>query len=172
MLHSNRTRSSTYCYSPQKQTNLNQTYLNKSLVKITGIKPTPSKRFHTQEEEYAIPKYAEIAPTSLSKSFNEAFSNQLCTITEVLGKDLYETIDIKAKVLKKQENKKVLIKDFVKAKCKTDCLIADETNSVKLVLWESIIDKVHAGKTYHFKHMRVPLGPSPRFATAVNQTNR
>ena len=60
--------------------------------------------------------------------------------TEALGKDLYETLDIKAKVLKKQE----------KAKCKTYCLIADETNSVKLVLWESIIDKVHAGKTYHF----------------------
>lgn len=56
--------------------------------------------------------------------------------TEALGKDLYETLDIKAKVLKKQE----------KAKCKTYCLIADETNSVKLVLWETKLTKFMQGK--------------------------
>ena len=38
--------------------------------------------------------------------------------TEALGKDLYETLDIKAKVLKKQENKQVLIKDVRKPNVK------------------------------------------------------
>ena len=38
--------------------------------------------------------------------------------TETLGKDLYETLDIKAKVLKKQENKQVLIKDVRKPNVK------------------------------------------------------
>ena len=39
-------------------------------------------------------------------------------LTEALGKDLYETLDIKAKVLKKQENKEVLIKDVRKPNVK------------------------------------------------------
>lgn len=38
--------------------------------------------------------------------------------TEALGKDLYETIAIKAKVLKKHENKQVLIKDVRKPNVK------------------------------------------------------
>ena len=33
-----------------------------------------------------------------------------------LGKDLYETVDVKAKVLKKAGNKQVIIKDDEKAK--------------------------------------------------------
>lgn len=113
----------TVCYSPQKRTNLNQAFLNKSAVNIIGVKHTPSKRFHTQEE-FTIAKHAKISPTSLSFSFNESFSNQVCTITQALGKDLYETVDVTAKVLKKTENKQVIIKDGQKAKYKSDCLIA------------------------------------------------
>lgn len=147
----------TICYSPQKCINLLQASLNKSPVKITGVKHTPSKRFHSQEEEFTIAKYAIITPSSLPFSFNEDFSNQLCTIAQALEKDLYETVDIKAKVLKKQENKQVIAKDGKKAKYKTDCLIADETDSVKMLLWENIIDKVNAGKTNHFKHLKVGI---------------
>ena len=44
----------TVCYSPQKCTNLNQAFLNKSAVKTIGVKHTPSKRFHTQEEELPL----------------------------------------------------------------------------------------------------------------------
>ena len=119
----------TVCYSPQKRTNLNQAFLNKSAVKIIGVKHTPSKRFHTQEEEFTIAKHAKVSPASLSFSFNESFSNQLCTITQALGKDLYETVDVKAKVLKKAENKQVIIKDDEKAKYKGDCLIHTTSNN-------------------------------------------
>ena len=55
------------------------------------------------------------------------------------------------------QNKQVIIKYGEKAKYKTDCLIADETNSVKLVLWESIIDKIQAGKTYNFRNLKVSI---------------
>jgi hypothetical protein len=137
--------------------NLKQAFLNKSPVKITGVKQTKSKRFHKQEQEFTIAKHAKVTPTSLPYTFNEHFSNQLCTITEALEKDVYETLDVKAKVLKKQENKQVTVKDGEKAKYKTDCLIADETNSVKLVLWESIIDKIQTGKTYLFKNLKVGI---------------
>ena len=142
----------TVCYSPQKRTNLNHAFLNRSAVKIVGVKHTPSKRFHTQEEEFTIAKHAKISPAFLSFSFNESFSNQLCTITQALGKDLYESVDVKAKVLKKTENKQVIINDGEKAKYKSDCLIADETNSVKLVLWEGMIDNIplQTLETWHF----------------------
>ena len=73
------------------------------------VKHSPSKRFHTQEEEFTIAKHAKISPASLSFSFNESFSNQLCTITQAQGKDLYEIVDVKAKVLKKAENKQVMM---------------------------------------------------------------
>lgn len=72
------------------------------------MKHIPSKRFHSQEEEFTIAKYANITPSSVPFSFNEDFSNQLCTIAQALEKDLYETVDIKAKVLKKQEYKQTL----------------------------------------------------------------
>ena len=39
---------------------------------------------------------------------SEKFLFPVMHLTEALGKDLYETLDIKAKVLKKQENKQVL----------------------------------------------------------------
>lgn len=161
----------TVCYSPQKRMNLNQAFLNKSPVKIIGVKQTPSKRFHTREEEFTIAKHAKISPASLSFSFNESFSNQLCTITQALGKDLYETVDVKAKVLKKAENKQVIIKDGEKAKYKSDCLIADETNSVKLVLWEGIIDKIHAGKTYHFKQLKLGIFDDVKYLNTSEATD-
>ena len=144
------------CFSPEKRQNLHQAFLNKSPVKITAVKHAPNKRFRSQEQEFTIAKHARITPSSLSYSFNEAFNKQLCTINEALGKDLYQTVDIKAKVIKKQENKQVITASE-KRKYKADCLIADQTDSVKLVLWENIIDQIHAGKTYHFKHLRVGI---------------
>ena len=135
------------------------------------VKHSPSKRFHTQEEEFTIAKHAKISPASLSFSFNESFSNQLCTITQALGKDLYETVDVKAKVLKKAENKQVIIKDGEKAKYKSDCLIADETNSVKLVLWEGIIDNIYAGKTYHFKQLKLGIFDDVKYLITSEATD-
>lgn len=98
----------TVCYSPQKRMNLKQAFLNKSPVKITGVKQTASKRFHKQEQEFTIAKHAKVTPTSLPYTFNEHFSNQLCTITEALEKDVYETLDVKAKVLKNRKISKLL----------------------------------------------------------------
>ena len=80
------------------------------------MKQTASKRFHKQEQEFTIAKHAKVTPTSLPYTFNEHFSNQLCTITEALEKDVYETLHVKPKVLKKQENKQVIVRDGEKAK--------------------------------------------------------
>jgi len=78
------------------------------------VKQTASKRFHKQEQEFTIAKHAKVTPTSQPYTFNEHFSNQLCTITEALEKDVYETRESKSP--KKQENKQVIVKDGEKAK--------------------------------------------------------
>ena len=42
-------------------------------------------------------------------------------------------------------------------KCKTDVIVADHTNSAKLVLWEDIIDKVDSGKSYQFNNCKIRI---------------
>ena len=39
----------------------------------------------------------------------------------------------------------------------TVCIVADETNSIKLVLWEEAIDKVNAGKCYHIENCNIRI---------------
>ena len=43
----------------------------------------------------------------------------------------------------KPENKTFVVHDQ-KTICKSECIVADSTESIKLVLWESNIDKVNA----------------------------
>lgn len=129
------------CYSPEKRLNLQQAHKNKSPVKISGVKPTGTKRFHRGKDEYTITKQAKITPSSLKFQYNEAFSNKLCTVKEALSKDLYERVDLKVKVIKKEQTKQlIVIKE--RSSYKSDSLIADHTDSIKLVLWENITDHI------------------------------
>ena len=67
------------------------------------------------------------------------------------------------KMLSKQTCIKVLHKSPLEetlfqgncTKCKTDVIVADHTNSAKLVLWEDIIDKVDSGKSYRFNNCKI-----------------
>lgn len=36
-------------------------------------------------------------------------------------------------------------------------MVANETSSMKLVLWENAIDQVHGGKSYHFRNIKVRI---------------
>ncbi|CAH3156159.1 unnamed protein product [Pocillopora meandrina] len=42
-------------------------------------------------------------------------------------------------------------------KCKTDVIVADHTNSAKLVLWEDIIDKVDSVMSYRFNDCKIRI---------------
>ena len=67
---------------------------------------------------------------------------------------VYQTVDlhVKVKIVTKSEKKQVIIQND-KIKYKVD--IADETQSMKLVLWENTINKVTTGKSYLLKHLTV-----------------
>ena len=109
--------------TPNKHLNLQQPYQNKLHVKIVGTKST-CKRYHTDSEEYSTQKYAKITPSTLQFSYNYAFSNKLCSVQEALSKDLYQIVDLKVKIMKKQEQKQVKVRNE-KSTYKSDCIIVD-----------------------------------------------
>ena len=44
----------------------------------------------------------------------------------------------------------------------------DTTESIKLALWEDLIDHVHAGKLYHFKNFPVGIFEDKKFLNSNN----
>lgn len=69
---------------------------------------------------------------------------------DALDANVCQTVGLKVKIVKKSEKKQVNIHN-VKIKYKVDCITADETPSMKLVLWENTINKVTVGKSYRLK---------------------
>jgi hypothetical protein len=138
------------CFDPPKRVNLQQAFQQKSPVKITGVKRSFNTSFSTDQEEYKIPKQAKIQPATTEFEFNPKISSCQLTVKQALSADLYKTIDIYAKVMSKQENKQPILKNGKKI-FKVDCIIADETDSIKLVLWEELISQVESAKSYLFR---------------------
>jgi len=94
-----------------------------------------------------------------------SFSAELCItkylwksyeVEDALKADLYQTIDVEVKVLHKSLLKETLFQGDC-TKCKTDVIVADHTDSAKLVLWEDIIDKVDFGKSYRFNNCKIRI---------------
>ena len=49
-------------------------------------------------------------------------------------------------------------------------MIADQTNSVKLVVWEELIDKLKAGDSYHLKNLTVRIFGDEKYLTTNENT--
>ena len=128
------------CYSPEKRLPLLQAFQKKS-VKITGI-----KRKH--DDDYQIPKTAQIKQkSSINFPYNKSSATNLMDVKDVLTATLYQQVDMKVKVILKPETKhKVIVNG--KTKYNVECLVANETGSMKLTLWEEAIEKVQVGKSY------------------------
>lgn len=56
-------------------------------------------------------------------------------------------------------------------KYKCDSVIRDNTNSIKLVLWENIINQIHAGKSYHFKDLKVKIFEDEKYLNTKGLTD-
>ena len=90
-------------------------------------------------------KKSKVSATEVDFGFNSDVSNRLCTVTQVLGADLYETVDIKVKVMLKEEEWQTIIHGN-QTKYKVDAIVADETDCIKLVLWENARNKLNQEK--------------------------
>ena len=60
------------------------------------------------------------------------------------------------KVVTKSENKQPVV-HREKTKYRVECLVADHTESIKLILWEDAIEKVHSSKSYHFQNLTIRI---------------
>ena len=58
-----------------------------------------------------------------------------------------------AKVVNKENNKQPIVSKG-KQLMKTECVIADHTDTIALTLWEDLIVAVDCGKTYTFKNVK------------------
>jgi len=151
------------CYSPEKRLPLLQAFQKKSPVKIRGI-----KRKH--DDNYQIPKTAQIKQkSSINIPYNESSATNLMDVKDVLTATVYQQVDMKVKVILKPETKhKVIVNG--NTKYNVECLVTDEIGSMKLTLWEEAIDKVQAGKSYHFQNMKVRIFADEHYVNTNDST--
>lgn len=156
------------CFSPPKRSVLLTAYEKRSPVKIEA-NLNPKKRLNSDLEEYTVPKSAKIMPTELEFNFNENLDNHLHAVSQALQANIYTTVDLKVKVIIKEENKNPIVQD-TKTRYKCDTLVADETGCAKLVLWENTINQVARGKSYHFKNVTVRIFDDEKYLNTNEST--
>lgn len=149
------------CYSPEKRQKLQQSQQYKPPVKISGLDKNKSKRFNSQSEECTISKKAKISTVDVQFQYNDAIL-RLHTVKQALDLNIYETVDLKVKIMIKSENKQPILQGD-KTKYKTDSIVADDSGAVKLVLWEDTIDKLHIGKCYHIQNYKIRVFDDCKF---------
>ena len=66
---------------------------------------------------------------------DNSLSNRLHTVQEALDASVYETVDLKVKIMMKSENKQPIVHGG-KTTFKTDSIVADETTLTKAKVWE------------------------------------
>ena len=69
----------------------------------------------------------------------------ICTVKQILEADMYEAVDLKAKIITKFQSKQSVMKNQVSMQ-KIDTvhtIVADDTGTIKLILWEQLIDSGH-----------------------------
>ena len=132
--------------------NLRQCQTKQTQVSITKFR-RGQKRL-SSFDEYTILKKSKVIPTKVDFAFNSEIDNMLRTVNQVIAEDLYKTVDIKVRVMIKEEEKQTITLGN-QTKYKADSLVADPTDCIKLVLWENAIDQVKEGKSYHIENCKV-----------------
>ena len=71
------------------------------------------KQFHKGIDEFTITRSANISPSTVRLQFNETFANRLCTVEEAFRRNVFKVVDLKVKVIQKQEGKQLVYKNGV-----------------------------------------------------------
>lgn len=91
-------------FSPEKPLQFHESEQKKQPLEITATQRSP-KRLGNSLDEYTVAKKRKIRATKLDFSFNEVFSNRYHTIKKALEASVFETVDVKVKVLTKSDEK-------------------------------------------------------------------
>ena len=110
-----------------------------------------------------------ITRTGVDFQINESLAHNLVTVEDCLNANLFETVDLKVKIVTKSDEKQPITVNR-QTKYQTDSTVADATGSIKLVLWEEVIDKIHSGKSYHIQHLTVRIFNDKKFVNTNEAT--
>ena len=106
----------------------------------------------------------------MESPYNKAVASQVSTVEDCLSASLYDKVDIKVKVVTKSENKQPVV-HREKTKYRVECLVADHTESIKLILWEDAIEKVHSSKSYHFQNLTIRIFDDNKYLNNSDRRN-
>lgn len=124
-------------------------------MKIVCTKKSGKKHFNADTEDRYISKDARITPAGhLSFPFNPSMGNCLHTVKQILEPDKYKIVDLKAKIITKSQSKQSVIKNQVSNMQKIDTIVAHDTGTIKLILWDQLTDSVHSGRSYDFNNLK------------------
>ena len=98
-------------------------------------------------------------------------TGRLHTVKQALDLNIYETVDLKVKIMINSENKQPILQGD-KTKYKMDSIVADDTGTVKLVLLEDTIDKLHIGKCYQIQNCKIRVFDNSKFLNTNEFTKK
>ena len=78
---------------------------------IKDVKSDGKKKYHIGIYEFTITRSAKISLSTAKFPFNETLANRLCTVEEVLRRDVFKVVDRKVKVRQKQEGQQLVYKN-------------------------------------------------------------
>ena len=115
-------------------------------------------------------KHARITPTDhLSLPFNPSMGNRLPTLKQMLETDIFEIVDLKVQIITKSQSKQSVMKNPVSMP-KIDTIVADDTDTTKLILWEQLIGSVRTGLSYHFNNLTIRIFDDEKFVNSNELT--
>ena len=95
--------------------------------------------------------------------------NRLYTVKQILEADIYEIVDLEVKISTESQSKQSVMKNQVSMQ-KIDTIVADDNDTIKLMLWEQLIDSVPTGLSYHFNNLTISVFDDKKFVNSNGLT--
>ena len=128
------------CYSPEKRPELLNYQQHQSAVILQDGQTSPNKR-NASQMDYTIKKKTKLQSTIVDFQYDVSFANNLAQLSQIAALSPYDTVDVKVKVVTKtEERQKIIVRG--NPMFKSDCIITDGTDSLRLELWESTVAEV------------------------------
>ena len=95
--------------------------------------------------------------------------NHLHTVKQILQGDMYEIVDLKVTIITKSQSKQSVMKNQVSMQ-KIDTIVADDNDTIKLILWEQLIDSVPTGLSCYFNNLTISVFDDKKFVNSNELT--
>ena len=143
------------CFQTEKREDIQQKAEMKSPVRILQLSPQ-KRRFRPDVLEYKLEKFSKVeVKPNMSFPWKDQSTPKVTvkTIIDEYGEG--DVVSVECKVLHKLETQEVYSKTHGKDLNKCDIIIADATGTIRMTIWEALIEQVEASKSYLFKDVKV-----------------